>query len=277
MIAGLVLIVGALLCALIVYFGPTTAEALLPMVGAESAPAAETVYALVIYGGLLLFGLVGGALTGVNAARMGRKPVSTIALGLVLGVIGVLVAAVYAELAGTLSRSQAEAQQAALLWGTILVLFQSASEEVYFRGWLQRVLSDRWSAPAGVVLAALTFAGLHVMGGARSPVTLINLFLGGMLFGVIAMYRHGIAGAIAAHFAWNWSEQILLGLMPNPGVGSFGAFYDLELTGASAWGGSDEGLNASVAMTLTLFALLVPLVILVRSRGEGATRSAASG
>jgi membrane protease YdiL (CAAX protease family) len=103
------------------------------------------------------------------------------------------------------------------------------------------------------------------MGGARSPTTLINLFLGGVLFGILAARGGGLAGAIAAHFSWNWSEQILLGLDPNPGVGSFGAWLDLDLAGPALWGGSEEGLNASLAMTMTLLALLVPLIILFRS------------
>jgi serine/threonine protein phosphatase PrpC len=48
-------------------------------------------------------------------------------------------------------------------------------------------------------------------------------------------------------------------------VGSFGALVDLDLTGAALWGGSDEGLNGSIAMTLVLLVLLAPL-LLVKSR-----------
>ena len=64
--------------------------------------------------------------------------------------------------------------------------------------------------------------------------------------------------------AWNGTEQLMLGLDPNPGVGSFGTLLDFDLTGPSIWGGSEEGLNASLAMSVALAVLLVPLVLAVR-------------
>jgi membrane protease YdiL (CAAX protease family) len=137
-------------------------------------------------------------------------------------------------------------------------------EEIFFRGWLQPVLSERFGVAVAVLLSTLAFAALHLMGGARSPTTLVNLFLGGLLFGLLAARGGGIAGAIGAHFAYNWSEQMVLGLDPNPGVGSFGSVLDYDLAGPAWWGGSDEGLNASIAMTIALLALLVPLLVLAR-------------
>jgi uncharacterized protein len=81
---------------------------------------------------------------------------------------------------------------------------------------------------------------------------------------LLAARSGGLSGAIGAHFAWNWTEQILLGIDPNPGLGSFGAIANFELTGPAVWGGSDEGLNASIAMTIALLALLAPLLILAK-------------
>jgi serine/threonine protein phosphatase PrpC len=146
------------------------------------------------------------------------------------------------------------------------VLFAAAIEEIFFRGWLQPALARDFGTPVAILLAALAFSALHVMGGARSPTTLVNLFLGGLLFGLLAARGAGVAGAAAAHFAWNWSEQIALGLDPNPGVGSFGALVDLELAGSALWGGSDEGLNASIAMTMALLVLVTPLALLDRRK-----------
>ncbi|MET0246329.1 MAG: CPBP family intramembrane glutamate endopeptidase, partial [Sphingomonas sp.] len=78
----------------------------------------------------------------------------------------------------------------------------------------------------------------------------------------------GIAAPIAAHFAWNGSEQLIFGLDPNPGVGPFGSVLDLDLAGAARWGGSAEGLNASVGMTIALLVVLVPLLIAARPAPE---------
>jgi membrane protease YdiL (CAAX protease family) len=279
MAALLVLAASILLCALVVFFGPGAAERLLPLLGSsqqENYPAIETLFSFVIFGSLLVFALVGARISKVNPLRMGRKPALMLPIGALIGLIGVVASATYAWLAGTLTYGPGSSGNVGVLfWGTLVILFGAAVEEIYFRGWLQPILVQQFGVPIAVLLSALAFATLHVMGGARSPTTLVNLFLGGLLFGLLAVRAGGLAGAIAAHFTWNWSEQIVLGLDPNPGVGSFGAWLDLDLAGSALWGGSDEGLNASLAMTLTLFALVVPLLILSSTAPRRTRRTAA--
>ena len=270
LIATLALAAAMTLGALIVYFGPGIAQSLVPRLSdaqQQNVPLLETVFSLVIFGSLLVTALIGGVLTRVNPVQLGQKKLKMAGVGLAVGLFGVLVATGYAALHGTLGRGSEVAQSAPLLlWGLALVLFQTASEEIYFRGWLQPVIARSWGAGGGILVAALAFAALHVMGGARSPTSLVNLFLGGLLFGFLAYYGRGIAGAVAGHFAWNACEQIFLGLDPNPGHGSFGALVDLELRGSPLWGGSEEGLNASISMTFALFALIVPLLIMAKGR-----------
>ena len=227
------------------------------------APLVETLFNLLVFLPLLLLGVVGGALDRRNALRPGARPGVGLALGLAIGLCGLGASVLYAWLAGTSSTGGAPSPSAGLLvWGLGIVLLQVAAEEVYFRGWLQPALTARWGWTAGIVAGALAFAALHVAGGARAPVSLLNLFLGGLMFGLLAARGGGLAAATAAHFAWNATEQLGLGLDPNPGVGSFGSVFDLELAGAPIWGGSDQGLNGSVGMTIALFAIVVPLAVL---------------
>ena len=84
--------------------------------------------------------------------------------------------------------------------------------------------------------------------------------LGGLWFGLLAVRSGGILAPMAAHFAWNASESIGFGLDPNPGVDDLGALANYDLVGLPIWGGSPEGLNASIAMTLVLAALVIPLL-----------------
>jgi hypothetical protein len=148
-----------------------------------------------------------------------------------------------------------------LLLGLGAIVVQVVAEEVYFRGWLEPALTRRWGWTAGIVAAALAFAALHVAGGARAPISLVNLFLGGLMFGLFAARGGGLAAAVGAHLAWNAVEQLGYGLDPNPGVGSFGSLANLELAGAAIWGGSDQGLNGSIGMTIALLAIVVPLAL----------------
>lgn len=238
-------------------------------IGARMAPpASATAMALVEAGlGCLLFGVL--AVCGWIGARrvtprdtlIGARPGAMLGLGAVLGAGGLLAAFAYAGISGAVvPGAGAAVQPGLLLVGLLATIVQAGGEELFFRGWIQRRLAADWSPVAGLLVTAIVFAALHLLGGARAPLSLLNLLLGGLWFGLLALRTGGIMAPAGAHILWNASEQLLLGLDPNPGVGSFGAVFDRDLVGRAIWGGSDEGLNASIAVTLVLIALILPLV-----------------
>lgn len=244
---------------------------------AALGPAAqETMFTLLLFGTLLGIAIVGLRIDGRLHGLVGGAVPAMASGGAAIGLFGLLAGAAGAALAGTAHHAGGKAGIAGLVLGTAAILFQSGVEEIYFRGWLQPVLARAWGVRAGLLVAAAAFAALHVVGGARAPLSLCNLFLGGMLFGLLAVRSGGLAAPIAAHAAYNWAEQILLGLDPNPGVGSFGALLDLDLVGSPLWGGSTEGLNASLAMSFALTALIIP-VAAWRSGAPGPSRAIPTG
>ena len=272
MLPLVILVAASGLCAALLWVAQPVTEALiglLPLAAQQDAAVVETLFTLLFFGALIVIAMIGGGLSGFNAARLGRGAAGKAVLGAALGAIGVVAAASYAWIAGSVRLVPASADSALIAWGTAVVLLQSGAEEIYFRGWLQRSLAQRWPEWVAVAVGAAAFASLHILGGARNPISIANLFLGGVLFGLLASTGRGLAGAIAAHFLWNWSEGIGLGLSPNPGIGAFGGLVDLDLSGAALWGGSEEGLNGSIAMSLVLLALLVPLA-LAQSRRSAA-------
>ncbi len=237
----------------------------MPALAVLGPAAEEALFTFLLFGALLAVAMVGLRFDGrpAGAALAGPAPLPMASVGTGIGLFGLLTATGYAGLAAMLhpGGGHTAGGAAAMTIGTLVILFQSAVEEIYFRGWLQPALIRAWGQAAGLLVAAAAFAALHIAGGARGPLTLVNLFLGGVLFGLLALRSRGLAAPVAAHFAWNWAEQILLGLDPNPGVGSFGAVYDLDLVGSAWWGGSDEGLNASIAISFVLVALIVPVAV----------------
>lgn len=243
---------------------------------ASEPPMVESLFNVIIFGPLILIAVVGGLLDRRNALAPGVRPVASLGVGLLVGLAGVSVSVLYGWLAGALADNGAPGTGAMLmLWGLGVVALQVAAEEIYFRGWLQPALTARWGQPLGIAAAALAFGALHVAGGAREPVSLVNLFLGGLMFGLFAARGGGLAAAIGAHYAWNAAEQFGWGLDPNPGLGSFGALADKELVGAAIWGGSAEGLNGSVGMTIALLAIVLPLALLSWKRLPLPTRKSA--
>ncbi len=258
-------IAGLVVAALIVGLGPLLVAGT-GLIGANGVDG-ETVFTLAIFVPLLVVAVVGGRLSGIATLKLGTRPGARLAQGAAIGLGGLLLAVGYAAIAGTLVRGAgAPLSIASVALGVVVVLVQVTAEEAYFRGWLQPLVATAWGLPIAVPVVAIGFALLHVAGGLRGPIELANLLLGGVLFGLLAARGGGLAGAIGAHLAWNGAEQLGLGLDPNPGIGGYGALVDYDLVGKALWGGSDAGLNASVAMTISLLALLVPLILLTRRR-----------
>jgi membrane protease YdiL (CAAX protease family) len=242
-------------------------------IGEMPAAAGESLFTAVIFLPMLGLGIAGRRWT---LARGGIGDVagwSGTASGLGIGLGAFLLAVGYAKLAGTLMVGAGGAAGPVLLLGIATVVVQVAGEELVFRGWLQPLLMPAIGTPAGIGLVATAFALLHMIGGGVGSLAFVNLWLGGALFGLIAARGDGVVGAFAAHAAWNGAEQLMLGLDPNPGVGAFGSLIDLDLRGAAAWGGSDQGLNASWAMTIALVAVVVPLAIGVWRRPSSIRRA----
>jgi membrane protease YdiL (CAAX protease family) len=231
------------------------------------APGSATAMALldagsgcVLFGVLAVCGWIGGRRVVPRDTLIGPRPGKMLGLGAALGAGGLLSAFAYAWLGGAVvPGAGAAVRPGLLLVGLSATVVQAGGEELFFRGWVQRRLAADWSPVAGLLVTAIVFAALHLLGGARASWSLANLLLGGVWFGLLAQRTGGVMAPAAAHILWNASEQLLLGLDPNPGVGSYGALFDRDLAGRAILGGSDEGLNASVAVTLVLIALILPL------------------
>jgi membrane protease YdiL (CAAX protease family) len=231
---------------------------------------ASLVFRLIVYAPLAIIA-VGACLADRRSPWLsGAKPGLAAPFGVLVSAGGFALAVALAALAGDVGAAPVQlsgaAGIAAIVSGVVLFALQCTAEELYFRGWLQPLLCARWGASAGVLVTALLFAGLHLAGGARAPVSLINLFLGGLLFGLLALRTGGLWAPVLAHFAWNWSEAVGAGLEANPDLGPTGSILHLALRGDPIWSGGEDHLNGSIAMTLVLAALVIGMMAFGVSR-----------
>ncbi|MDE2595334.1 MAG: CPBP family intramembrane metalloprotease [Sphingomonadales bacterium] len=232
----------------------------------EAIGQAMSVYYAVLFLPLIGMALLFGWFGKLRVLRWGDAPARWLAVGLALGAGGFLVTLGYAWLNGGLVPGEvARGSFGLIALGAALTLLQVGTEEVLFRGWLQPALIARVGVPAAVVLGAVVFAVFHIPAGAVSPMSLVNLVLGGVFFGLLALRSGGLVAPLAAHYAWNAIEDLGFGLVPNPGNGPLGSLSDWDLLGPPLWGGTPDGLNDSIGTTVALVALIVPLLLSRRS------------
>ena len=234
--------------------------------------AAVAVFYLVLFLPLALLALGLVRASGLRTRLALARPGAWSFAGLVMGAAGLGCGALFAWLHGGL-RPGADAVPPVtmLAAGLGFTLFQVTAEELLFRGWLQPLLMRLAGAWPGLLLGAAAFAGVHLASGMMPVVSIANIALAGLLFGLLAWRSGGLAAPVAAHFGWNAMEDLGLGLTPNPGVGPFGALHNVDVAGAALWGGGEDGLNGSIGTTLVLLALALPLLV----RARPATRQEA--
>lgn len=268
-VVGLVMFVlaSALVAVLLVWGAPVIADLVDMLLGKSADPVAFDIYFnAILFGVLMALATVGGAITGLNPFAPGRhRPLILFAFSLFAGVFVIAFAASFAGLAdGLQAKGLGGTTQFLLILALAVTLFQSAIEEVFFRGWLQPALARCWGIAPAILASATAFSLLHFTSGIHSPIALANVFLGGLLFGILAAWGRGILGSVTAHSAWNSTEAHILGLFPNPGESIYGALLDFDLVGPDTLGGSQAGLNASLPLTLGLALVIVPLVLALR-------------
>jgi membrane protease YdiL (CAAX protease family) len=251
-------------------------EALAGAVTFTSLAAANVAFYTLLFAPLIVLGLLLGFVERRRVLRAGTTPGRWGLLGLATGAGGLGTCVLYVWLHGGLQpEANPPVPHGFIALGFAIALMGVLAEELLFRGWLQPALEDRVGPQWAVLLSAVAFSAFHLWaGGASDAISLANLLLGGLWFGLLAQRSGGLVAPIAAHLGWNVAEDIGFGLVPNPGVGELGALSNHQMVGAAIWGGSEEGINASIAMTLVLAALVIPLLPTLTRSSSAAVPSA---
>lgn len=257
--AWLVLISAAAITATTVFILPPPVSDFLPILDGDGV-IALAVNRAVLY--VLLFSsFFAAALIGVfwerRPARVGAWRLAPGALlGFAVGFVcltaalAMTIAVGAAHLATDSSGIDLRAAPGVLLAG-VLVLLQCWAEEALFRGWLQPVMCHRWGAWVGLAATSLLFGLAHSV-RTPSPIAVVNATLAGLTFGLLALRTGGLAAPIAAHFGYNWAEQSIFGLTPNPGVDAMGSIFNFDLSGSRILSGGVDELNGSINVTIAL-------------------------
>lgn len=137
-----------------------------------------------------------------------------------------------------------------LLLGLLLVLFfiQGGLEEWVVRGYVYRVLKERWRPFWAALVSAVLFSLLHALNPNASAVGLFNIVLAGLILAALVERSGSLWGATVAHGCWNFTVACLLSLP----VSGFRLFHllDVSTPGDERLTGGGFGPEGSLALTL---------------------------
>jgi uncharacterized protein len=88
-------------------------------------------------------------------------------------------------------------------WLVALLLFFPIGfgEEMFWRGYLQRILSDKYNKWAGLLITVFFYTAVHI--STLNPILLLASFLVGIYWGLIFLWRGNIIAAVISHMLWD--------------------------------------------------------------------------
>ncbi|EOT44872.1 CPBP family intramembrane glutamic endopeptidase [Enterococcus columbae] len=179
-----------------------------------------------------------------------EKLFSRYALGFTIGGLAIILLALVAMLMGSLS-FEINSQLRIGVFIALLIGFmiQGLTEEVLCRGYLQGSLSAIMDKKWAIVLNAVFFAILHGANPGIRFIPLMNLFLFGLLFGLLYYFSENILFVGAIHSAWNFFQGPVLGIKVS-GMNSVTSLLNAKSATANWINGGSFGIEGSILTTI---------------------------
>lgn len=134
----------------------------------------------------------------------------------------------------------------------ITVLIQSSAEELICRGFLYQRLRRSFKNPWVAIIGNSIFFGLiHLGNNSVTWLAILDICLSGLLFSLMVYYYDSIWCAFAAHTAWNYMQNIILGL-PNSGSVASYSIFKLEAAKDSFFYNAGFGVEGTVFSVIVL-------------------------
>ena len=148
----------------------------------------------------------------------------------------------------------------------IAVFVQSSGEELLCRGFLYQRLRKTYKNPwVAILVNPFLFSAMHIANPGMTVLAALNIFVVGVLFGVMVYYFDSIWMAMAMHTAWNFTQNIIFGL-PNSGIVSSYSIFKLDA--ATARSSAFYDVEFGVEATITALVVLSVSTLIVIYIGE---------
>ena len=146
---------------------------------------------------------------------------------------------------------------------------QSASEEIFLRGYALAHLRRGVGNVPAVIATGVVFGVLHLANPNSSWVAAANISLVGVFLGALVVRTGSLWMAIGLHIAWNWFEGFFFG---HPVSGIFPGTALIQRTAAddSLWTGGAFGPEASLPTVIILAGCLAAVLFWRRERKAAA-------
>lgn len=141
-----------------------------------------------------------------------------------------------------------------LLSDLVLFTMVGFSEEIFFRGYCLRSISERNGNLKAVIISSVLFSAVHSLNPNAAPLFFVNIVLVGVLFSYMAL-KFSIWLPIGFHAMWDYFEGNVWGL-PDSGIIVKG-MYSVKFIKNNIINGGLVGPEGGLIVTLVLLASIL--------------------
>lgn len=150
----------------------------------------------------------------------------------------------------------------------IAVFVQSSAEELVCRGFLYQRLRQSYGHPAVAIIGnSLLFAILHLTNEGVTVLSVLNIFIVGVLFSFMVYYMDSIWCAMSMHAMWNFTQNIIFGL-PNSGIVSPYSVFRLDASTAKDSFAYNVGFGIEGTLLADILLILVCICFYLWGRND---------
>jgi len=135
-------------------------------------------------------------------------------------------------------------------------IFVALSEEILFRGYILKNLMASCNKYIALLISSILFSLMHLANNHIDAISILELFIGGILLGLSYIYNKRLWFPIALHFSWNFFQGSVFGF----NVSGHEYRYSLIQTQyetATIWNGGPFGFEGSLlAIVFELIAIV---------------------
>jgi membrane protease YdiL (CAAX protease family) len=177
--------------------------------------------------------------------------------GLIIGLLLIASGFIILLLMGNLSISYTSINIPLLLGYILLFTIASLNEEIMIRGYILSNLSESMNKFIALIASSLLFAAMHLANANVTLLSVLNIFLAGILLGIYYVHKQNLWFPIGLHFAWNFFQGPVFGFEVS-GVDVTG-FIIQDIQGPDLITGGTFGFEGSIIAT---FLMIISIVLL---------------
>jgi membrane protease YdiL (CAAX protease family) len=192
-----------------------------------------------------------------------------ISVGLVVGFLIMSIGFVCLLLSGQIEFLKVHYNLLDFILSIGLFVFVAISEEIFLRGYILSNLLESFNKYIALIISALIFSLMHAANSGFNLMSMVGLFIAGLLFGLPYIYTKSLWYPIALHFSWNFFQGTIFGFNVS-GKDTYSIITTKE-NAANIWNGGGFGFEASIlSISFQIIALFI-IFLIFKSRESGET------